>query len=105
LEQHMDVPHTHQVHEIRTEPGNVLAETIGRQTSVSCFHHQRVRRLGDGLRVAARADDRTVEAATRPDGPGWFLGIQWHPQDTAADDPAQLALFSALVNAGAKYRA
>jgi putative glutamine amidotransferase len=31
-----------------------------------------------------------------PDGP-WVVSVQWHPEDTAADDPAQQHLFDTFV--------
>ena len=34
-----------------------------------------------------------------PEAAGWFLGVQWHPEDTVATDPVQLALFRSLVEA------
>lgn len=39
-----------------------------------------------------------------PAGDGWFLAVQWHPEDTAAGDPAQQRLFGALVSAAARNR-
>jgi putative glutamine amidotransferase len=30
-------------------------------------------------------------------GPEWIVGVQWHPEDTAATDPEQQSLFDALV--------
>ena len=33
------------------------------------------------------------------DAARWVVGTQWHPEDTAADDPQQLALFQALLRA------
>jgi putative glutamine amidotransferase len=104
LEQDMAAPHTHVVHEIAVEPKTSLAEATGVRVRVSCFHHQRLRRLAPGLEVAARAADGTVEAAILPDSPGWFLGVQWHPEDTAETDDAQLGVFRALVEAGARFR-
>lgn len=83
LEQDMAVPHRHLVHTIST----------GRE--VSCFHHQRVARLGTGLKAVAHAADGTVEAVELPGSIGWFLGVQWHPEDTAE----QLDVFEALVQA------
>ena len=53
------------------------------------------RELGDGLRVIGRAADGIVEALEL-DG-AFVLAVQWHPEDTAADDPAQQRLFDALV--------
>jgi putative glutamine amidotransferase len=99
LEQHMADPHTHVVHEVTVWPGTVLADAVGESLQASCFHHPRVRRLGAGLVPAARAADGTVEGAVLPDAPGWFLAVQWHPEDTVTDDPGQLALFAALVDA------
>ena len=36
-------------------------------------------RLGAGLVASAYAADGTVEAVELP-GPGWALGVQWHPE-------------------------
>ena len=99
LEQDMAVPHRHLVHTVDVVPGTLLAEAVGTQVAASCFHHQRVRRLGSGLQSAALAADGTVEGAVLPGAAGWFLGVQWHPEDTVATDPVQLALFGALVEA------
>lgn len=100
LEQHMEMPHRNVVHEVTVEPGNTLAAAVGTTVAASCYHHQRVRTLGEGLRVVARSGDGTVEAADLPGAPGWFLAVQWHPEDTFDTDPAQLALLRALVDAG-----
>lgn len=99
LEQHMEQPHRHVVHEVTVEPDSVLAAVCGETVQVSCYHHQRARRLGDGLVPVAHAGDGTVEGAALPGAPGWFLAVQWHPEDTVATDPAQLGLFRALVEA------
>jgi putative glutamine amidotransferase len=32
----------------------------------------------------------------------WFLGVQWHPEDTADTDPSQQAIFSGLVHAATR---
>ncbi len=37
------------------------------------------------------ADDGTVEAVEIP-GPGFALGVQWHPEDNPADDRLLVAL-------------
>lgn len=58
------------------------------KAEVSC-HHQQVDRLADGLTVAATAADDTVEALELPSAHGWFLAVQWHPEDIALTDPSQ----------------
>lgn len=98
LDQHMEAPHRHLRHEVRLEPG-LAAQVLGPAISASCYHHQRTDRLGAGLRVTGRAADGTPEAFERPGSPGWFLGVQWHPEDDAAGDPGQQAVFGALVGA------
>ncbi|MGO1051960.1 gamma-glutamyl-gamma-aminobutyrate hydrolase family protein [Crossiella sp. CA198] len=62
--------------------------------TVSCFHHQRIATLGRGLSPIAFAKDRTIEAVRAVSARGWFLGVQWHPEDTAHTDPAQQRLFA-----------
>jgi putative glutamine amidotransferase len=90
------------VHDIDLEPGSRLAEAMGvTRASCSSHHHQAVERAGDGLRVTARAPDGVVEGVEL-DGDAWIVGAQWHPEDTAADDPAQQRLFDAFVRQAAK---
>jgi putative glutamine amidotransferase len=81
--------HRHLVHAVRGDYS----------LTVSCYHHQGLGRLGDGLRAAAWAEDGTVEAAVLDGAPGWFLGVQWHPEDTAATDPAQAGIVRDFVDA------
>lgn len=100
LEQHMEVPHRHVRHEVGVADGTLLAGLMGTAAKVSCYHHQRVHTLGTGLHAVAHDADGGVEAVELDDPRGWFLGVQWHPEDTAAEDPSQHALFQALVDAG-----
>ena len=89
-------PNGASVNKVTLEPGSLLATTMGAErVSCSCHHHQALDRLGDAIRITARADDGVVEGA-EVEG-AWALAVQWHPEDTAADDPAQQRLFDALV--------
>jgi putative glutamine amidotransferase len=91
--------HRHHRHHIEVEPGSLLDRVVGRKVEASCYHHQCLADLGSGLHVVARAEEGVIEAVELAGSPGWFLGVQWHPEDTWADDPQQLALFRALVDA------
>lgn len=83
-------------HEVGLEPGSLLAGTMGTARPMcASHHHQAVAALGAGLRVTARADDGVVEGLELEGA--WILAVQWHPEDTAAEDPAQQRLFDALV--------
>jgi putative glutamine amidotransferase len=87
------------VHEVPLERDSLLAEVMDASpVSASCHHHQAIDRVGDGLRVVGRAADGIVEAMELDTGSGGFvLGVQWHPEDLAADDAPNQRLFDALV--------
>jgi putative glutamine amidotransferase len=61
-----------------------------------CVHHQALDRLGDGLRVVSRDADGIIHAVEL-DGAHWIVGTQWHPEDSATDDPQQQGLFAELI--------
>ncbi len=83
-------------HDVKVAPDTLLVEaTRSEVLACSSHHHQAVDELGEGLVVTARSDDGVIEGLEH-EGPGWIVAVQWHPEDTAADDPAQQALFDAL---------
>jgi putative glutamine amidotransferase len=91
------VPGGSTVHDIELEPGSRLAAAMGvTHASCSSHHHQAVEHTGAGLRVTAHAPDGVIEGIEL-DGDAWIVGAQWHPEDTAADDPAQQRLFDVFV--------
>ncbi len=103
LDQDMGGPireHRHVVHPVTIRQRSLLAQVVGTEkTEASCYHHQRVDRPGVGLEVTATAVDGTIEALELPHTRSWFTSVQWHPEDTAHEDPAQQRLFDALVTA------
>jgi putative glutamine amidotransferase len=83
-------------HDVTLDADSLVADVMGEtRVTASCHHHQAIAELGDGLRVVGRAKDGIVEAL-EIDG-AFLLAVQWHPEDTAEDDPAQQRLFDALV--------
>ncbi|WP_316528028.1 gamma-glutamyl-gamma-aminobutyrate hydrolase family protein [Kitasatospora brasiliensis] len=92
--------HRHVRQSVALTPGSALARIAGgERVEASCYHHQHVNLLGEGLAVTARAADGTIEAVELPRHDGWFAAVQWHPEDTADEDPAQQRIFDALVRA------
>lgn len=92
--------HRHRRHRVSLARGSRMADVVGsRPLEVSYYHHQCLGRLGDGLQVVGVAEDGVVEAVELPERSGWFAGTQWHPEDTVLDDPPQLGLFQAFVDA------
>ncbi|MEX0638161.1 MAG: gamma-glutamyl-gamma-aminobutyrate hydrolase family protein, partial [Burkholderiales bacterium] len=70
------------LHEVRLEPGSGLARLYpGVSTArVNSIHHQSVKTLGHNLRVEAWSESDRVIEAIRGTGPGYVLGVQWHPE-------------------------
>ncbi|MFI0506687.1 gamma-glutamyl-gamma-aminobutyrate hydrolase family protein [Streptomyces albogriseolus] len=79
IDGHAEVPGVFGHHPVKPVPGTRYAEAVPEETSVPTYHHQAVDRLGTGLIPSAHAEDGTVEAVERPDGP-WVVGVQWHPE-------------------------
>jgi putative glutamine amidotransferase len=88
-------------HGLRVEPGSRLAEAIGQVEAEGLSdHHQGLGRLGDGFRPVAWAPDGLVEGIERDQG--WTVGVLWHPESTAADDPVQQRLLRAFVHVASR---
>jgi gamma-glutamyl-gamma-aminobutyrate hydrolase PuuD len=84
-------------HEVTLAADSLISEVMDTtRVTASCHHHQAIAQLGDGLHVVGRAADGIIEALEL-DG-AFLLAVQWHPEDTAADDRAQQRLFDALVS-------
>ncbi len=87
------------VHDVEIESDSRTGRAMGSsRVACSCHHHQAIDRVGRDLRVTARDADGTIEAVELS-GAAWVTAVQWHPEDTSADDPAQQGLFDALVDA------
>jgi len=52
----------------------------GDTCAVNSRHHQAVKKVGDGLVVAATAPDGVIEAIEDPDR-RFCVGVQWHPEN------------------------
>jgi putative glutamine amidotransferase len=96
---HKEVNGVFAEHDVEVVPGTRLGSLLGDRHDVKSHHHQGFGEVGDGLVVAARAPDGTVEALESPTR-RFALGVLWHPE--AGDD---LALFEALVAEARAYRA
>jgi putative glutamine amidotransferase len=84
-------------HLVEVADGARIAEAMGgRRVEIVSWHHQAVDRLGTGLRPVAWAADGVIEALEL-DGHPNLLAVQWHPELSAAEDPAQQGLFDRLV--------
>jgi len=80
---------------VRIAEGGVLARLAGAgEAMVNSLHHQGIERLAPGLAVEAVAPDGLIEAVSG--GPGFLLGVQWHPEWSWAENPLDGAIFGAF---------
>ena len=84
------------LHVIRISSPSLAELAGGPSARVNSSHHQCVRSPGRGLRIAARTADGVIEALEWTAGPGWAMGVQWHPERMPKDQFAA-ALFRRLV--------
>ncbi len=83
------------MHDVKVAESSRLSGAVDEATlRCESHHHQGLDRLGEGLIPVAWSGDGLVEAIEREQG--WMLGVQWHPERTAASDPAQQAIFDAF---------
>ena len=69
---------------------------------VNTSHHQSIRNIGHGLRVAARAPDGVIEAVEHEPHKHWVMGVQWHPERPTHEkmgDALSESLFRAFMQA------
>ncbi len=89
-------------HAVRVTPGTQLAAALGPDPDVSACpvnsrHHQSVATVAPSFVVSAVSPDGVVEAIERP-GPGFCIGVQWHPENFWQSGEFA-PLFSAFVRA------
>jgi len=105
LEHGVPIEGTETLHPVTPDPDSFLAATTKAGELVcTSHHHQGIDRVGDRLRVSGRSPDGLVEAieldvaqTAGPSAAPWIAGVQWHPEETAREDPAQQSLFDAFV--------
>jgi putative glutamine amidotransferase len=84
------------LHRIDIEPNSQMASALGAtQINGASFHHQGIDRLARDLVAVGYAPDGILEAVEHRTK--WLLGMQWHPEDTAATDSVQQSLYNAFV--------
>jgi putative glutamine amidotransferase len=99
------VPDEQTTHAVDVDLSSRLAAILrAERLQVNSTHHQAVADLGNGLRVAARAEDGVIEAIEHEDASRFVVAVQWHPEALAASDAVQRRLFAALVDAAREFR-
>ena len=101
LVQHLENFEEHRgvLHPVSVVPDSrVAAAMCTTEPLAMSYHHQAIDSPAAPLRIVATAADGTIEAVEHRDK-RWVVGVQWHPEDTAHEDPANQGLFDAVVQA------
>jgi len=85
------------LHEVELSSDCWLARATGSsRINGASFHHQGIDRLAPGFRPVGHAPDGLLEAVEHERHR--IIGMQWHPEDTSADDPQQQGIYDAFVD-------
>lgn len=85
-------------HDVLIEPNTLLSKIGGgvEKISVNSFHHQAIKKPGEGLMISGVAPDGIIEAIEYPSA-RFCLGVEWHPEYKV--DPIDIKIFKAFVHA------
>jgi putative glutamine amidotransferase len=85
-------------HSVLVEEHTVFAGIVSeRMLMVNSSHHQAIKDLAPGFRIAGRSPDRIVEAIEKMDDEHWILGVQFHPEVRVQRDDAMRRIFQRFI--------
>lgn len=94
-------------HGVAIQAEAVLLAALARgeaRPRINSSHHQAVEVPGDGLRVAARAEDGVIEALEGIFPQEQFvLGVQWHPERSYEGNETSKRIFEAFLEAARQW--
>ena len=69
------------VHDILINEDSFLFKATGKsKISINSFHHQAIKNLAPGFKIAASAPDGIIEAIEKEDDNQFIAAVQWHPE-------------------------
>jgi putative glutamine amidotransferase len=84
------------LHDVELTKDCFLARATGAtRVRGASFHHQGIDTLAPGFKAVGHAPDGLLEAIEHEEHR--IVGVQWHPEDTSADDPQQQGIYDAFV--------
>lgn len=85
-------------HSVLVEDNTVFSDIVReRMLMVNSSHHQAIKDVAPGFRVAGRSPDRIVEAIEKIDDEHWILGVQFHPEVRVIRDNAMRRIFQRFI--------
>ena len=91
-------PRWHTSHGVNIEKQSRLYSIIKKEfIRVNSFHHQAVKKVGEGLWAVARGGDGMIEAIESVDPHKFLIGLQWHPEFLINRDEYSFHIFTEFV--------
>ncbi len=106
LEHRQGAPKDRLSHKITIEEDSVLKNLNKHKLSalVNSHHHQAIEKVGNNLKITARAADGIIEALEDTGTDKFILGVQWHPELNFKNDSFARNILSAFVEAAAQRK-
>ncbi len=100
LQHTQKAPMEHMSHYVYVEKDSLLYRITGEEKfKINSYHHQANRDVSGEFRISGKASDGVVEAVESKELP-FVLGLQWHPEATAAvNDQPSLKIYEAFIDA------
>ncbi len=93
-------------HDVTFTKGGPFHRLMGSEVVLTnTLHGQGIEEPGARIVIDGRADDGTAEAIYVKGALGFALGVQWHPEWNAAEDPVSRPLFKAFGEAARAWAA
>ena len=75
---------------------SALGRILGKEIYTNSYHHQGIKKLGEGLQIVGSTNDGIPEALESEDG--LVFAVQWHPEELYNDYPVFKGLFTRLID-------
>ena len=86
-------------HSVIVEDNTVFSSIVQqRMLMVNSSHHQAIKKVAPGFRVAGKSPDKIVEAIEKIDSKNWILGVQFHPEVRVTRDDAMRRIFQRFID-------
>ena len=85
-------------HSVIVENFTVFSDIVKEQTlMVNSAHHQAIKDVAKGFRIAGKSSDKIVEVIEKIDDDNWILGVQFHPEMRVTRDVAMRRIFQRFI--------
>ena len=85
-------------HSVIVENFTVFSDIVKEQTlMVNSAHHQAIKDVAKGFRIAGKSSDKIVEVIEKIDNDNWILGVQFHPEMRVTRDVAMRRIFQRFI--------